>query len=421
MTGPRSKYVQYRNYQPTKLWDGLSSARRYPNGIYGWVNHQVTGKEDLQNTRGNPYQLLGRSNRALGGPFFVVKHEYAGSTIPSRPYSNNTNPYNNGAHYEGPVYENTGIGVGSTWPAPEFSNGTTLDALGTTFIANVAPTNPVSGLFVALGEIKRDGLPTLQGVQSWRNRTNIARAAGSEYLNHQFGWLPLVSELQDFTHAVTNSDELIRQYDRNSGRKIKRSGALPIDSSVSTSTGTGRSVVPLLPSMYSGGTEGNFTKTITKVKKRWFECAFSYYVPPYNPSGDNIRRNEQLANYLYGTRVTPEGVWDLTPWTWAVDWMGNFGDVLHNVGAFHQDGLVMLYGYVMEESSVAHTYTHPEVRFKTYPGEVHSVSATYKTVVKQRRGATPYGFGLNPASFTSKQWAILAAIGSSRGNNTLYS
>lgn len=418
MTGPRSKYVQHANYPPSKVWDGASSARRYPNGIYQTVVHNITGKEDLQLTQGNPYQLLGKSRRAIGGPFFVVKHEYEGSVIPPRPYSNSTNPYANSAHYDGPVYENTGYGVGN-WPSPYYSTPSELDALGTTVIANVLPTNPVSGLFVGLGELKRDGIPSLFGVQSWKNRTNIARGAGSEFLNHQFGWVPLVNEIKRFTHAVTNSDELIAQYARNSGRKIKRSVALPIDQSVTVSQGTGRSTVPLLGAIYDGGSYKDYTQTVIKSKRRWFKAAFSYYLPPFKPNGDNTRRNEQLANYLYGTRPTPEGLWDLTPWTWAADWVGNFGDVLHNIGAFHQDGLVMLYGYVMEEGIHSITYVHDDVRFKTYPGVKHGVSATVRTVVKQRRGATPYGFGLNPGSFTSRQWAILVALGLSRNGSTI--
>jgi hypothetical protein len=418
MRGPRSRYKQFVDFAPTKSWDGASSARRYPNGIYQTINHSIVGKEDLQITQGNPYHLLGKSNRALGGSFFVVKHHWGGSVIAPRPYSNSSNPYANSAHYDGPVYENTGYGVGN-WPSPYYSTPSELDALGTTIIANVIPTNPVSGLFVSLGELKRDGIPSLFGVQSWKNRTNTARAAGSEYLNYQFGWLPLVNDMRKFTHAVRDSDELLAQYARNSGRKIKRSVDVPIDIVTTVSQGTGRSITPLNSAIYDTSSYGNYTQTVVKSKRRWFRAAFSYYLPPYKPNGDNTRRNEQLANYLYGYRPTPEGLWDLTPWTWAADWVGNFGDVLHNVGAFQQDGLVMLYGYVMEEGIHSITYSHPEVKFKTYPG-VHEVSATVTTTVKQRRGATPYGFGLNPASFTGRQWAILAAIGSSRGNNKLY-
>jgi hypothetical protein len=375
--------------------------------------------EELTLSQGNPVHLLGKTGRAIGGNFFVVKHERFGTIIPERHYSQTLGHTTNaGHHYIGPVLENVGYGV-ADFPAPHYSSASVLHALGTKIIANVLPTNPLSGLFVSLGELKSEGIPSLLGVQSWKSRTHLARSAGDEYLNHQFGWLPLVNDLKSFTHSVTNSDELVAQYERNSGRPIRRSVALPIDRSSTTSAGA-RGIAPDIPQLYPGTSHRNYVRTETFSKRRWFVANFTYYLPPFNPNGSNVARNEQLANYLFGTRPTPEGLWNLTPWSWAADWVGNFGSVLHNVSAFQSDGLVMRYGYIMEEGIHEVNYTHPEVQFISYPGKM-GVSQTLRTTVKQRLVATPYGFGLNTDAFTDRQWSILAALGLSKGSRKLYS
>jgi hypothetical protein len=282
----------------------------------------------------------------------------------------------------------------------------------------VIPTNPVSGLFVALGELKRDGIPSLMGIESWRNRTNIARGAGSEYLNHQFGWLPLVSDMKKFTHAVRDHDDLIRQYDRNSGKRIKRTFKIPITSTSSFAVGDAYPS-PALTGMYVNGPDARYYDiSRLTTEEWWFEGAFTYYIPPYKPNGDNTLRNEQLANYLFGHRPTPEGVWDLVPWSWAADWVSNAGDVLHNIGAFQQDGSVMSYGYVMYHSVNSRTVRHSKLKFRSYPG-ASPPSYTSTTEVKARWGATPYGFGLNLDSFSDRQWSILVALGLSRGNKQM--
>jgi hypothetical protein len=64
--------------------------------------------------------------------------------------------------------------------APVLLQATVLNALGATAVSRVEPTNPAADLSQALGELYRDGLPSLPGKQEGN--------LGSEYLNMQFGW-----------------------------------------------------------------------------------------------------------------------------------------------------------------------------------------------------------------------------------------
>jgi hypothetical protein len=128
-------------------------------------------------------------------------------------------------------------------------------------------------------------------------------------------------------------------------------------------------------------------------------------------------RGEQVANQLLGSRITPETLWNLTPWSWLVDWVFNIGDVLSNLSAFSNDGLVMRRGYVMRHENLTHDYTLTGIRFMNgyNPGMIYQ---RFSTETKIRRSASPYGFSASWPDFSPRQLAILAALGITRGNAT---
>jgi hypothetical protein len=142
--------------------------------------------------------------------------------------------------------------------------------------------------------------------------------------------------------------------------------------------------------------------------------------------GSKFKRFEQEANYLLGTRLTPEVVWNLAPWSWAADWFGNTGDILRNISYLGADGLVMQYGYIMHhEQAQSHMWANTSgwTGFNglgqiTNP-YLSSLWRTDKSDMKIRRSATPYGFGVDTSSLSTKQWAILAALGISKGPKQL--
>lgn len=415
----KSRYIKHVDTYGM-LWDSLHTwPKNQPSDI---LHFSVQGKDQVNYSQGNKYFLLGKSNKQIGGNFYVTRREWESFGLPNMHFAIGDQPFQqNGSHYFGPTYATSAIGV-NDWPS---SSGAALpgelDALGTQCIANVLPTNPLSHLLNDIGEIYRDGLPKRPGIQLWKDKTRRAKNAGSEYLNVEFGWVPLVNGMRSFANSVRNHDALLRQYERDSGRKIKRGMHIPVDiEPISESTTFGNTPSPgLNAGFYVNGGSRKRVITFSKERRRWFKGCFTYYLPPFDPDGSNTRRNEQIMNYLFGTRVTPEVIWDLTPWTWALDWMANTGDILHNVNAFHNDGLVMQYGYMMETFIHQKVTTMSDIGFRCYPGQRFTVSAVQRTIVKQRRVATPYGFGLNPNSFSNRQWAILGALGMSGSNRDL--
>jgi hypothetical protein len=226
----------------------------------------------------------------------------------------------------------------------------------------------------------------------------------------------LVNDIQSIANSVRRSKELTDEYVANSGKRLKRRYSFPKEEYETTFLD--REGIAALPSpalsnasLYlSCNPQVHVTQKVTI--ERWFSGCFTYYLPPQ----EGIERSAAIANRLYGTRITPEVLWNITPWTWAADWVGNFGDVIHNVSQFSQDGLVMPYGYMMEKSTMESKYVSTGTRYKSYPGEdPYTCTQTFTTEVKQRIPATPFGFGLTFAGFTQRQWSILAALGLSRG------
>jgi hypothetical protein len=263
-----------------------------------------------------------------------------------------------------------------------------------------------------LGELR--DLPKVPEILNWKERAryfrSLSRNGSKEYLNVQFGWLPFVNDLRKFGHTVKSADTQIDNFLRNSGRNIRRRYTFPTESStIVTELGKGYGSPVLVTQLYQH--PGDLTKEVRTETKRWFSGCFTYYVPPLTYKSAGVVA-EQLASKLYGLRVTPDLVWKLAPWSWAVDWVSNVGDVVHNFSAFSNDGLVMRYGYVMEHKSVITTWTLKEIAL-TGAGSftLHQFASQS---VKTRRRATPYGFGLNSSDFSAKQWSIIAALGISR-------
>jgi hypothetical protein len=117
---------------------------------------------------------------------------------------------------------------------------------------------------------------------------------------------------------------------------------------------------------------------------------------------------KEYANHVLGLRPTVEAVWDAAPWSWAVDWGLNVGDVAHNISAFGRDGLILQYGYIMSHSQVREVWT-TDGGSNTSGARTESISEW-----KVRFPASPYGFGITYESLTGSQKAILAAIGITR-------
>ncbi len=318
---------------------------------------------------------------------------------------------------------NTSLCVGTvvakayTGYTPNYSGSmisvSSLNAFGTTAIARCLPTNPAAGLSTFLGELRQDGLPHLPGSEA-RKATSLARGAGSEYLNYQFGWVPFLSDIRKFAFAVKHSKELIDTYRAGSDKKIRRRYNGPGDSTVKLSQGTGFAT----PSNLNVNTMVYMVETTETNRK--FSGAFRYHIPVGNAWYERLARYETYANHIIGSRVTPETLWNIEPWSWAIDWFTNTGDVIHNISSLGLDGLVMQYGYATDYVRwTADAYATTTFGIAGLPVGT-KLSRHQETKYIRRVSANPYGFGITDASLSAKQAAILVALGLTRGQRYGY-
>lgn len=293
-----------------------------------------------------------------------------------------------------------------------------LDVYGTQAIARVQPTHPATGLAVAIAELKREGLPHLSTSSRLRKRGLTARNAGKDYLNLEFGWKPLISDVRSAVSTIARAGRILDQFKRDAGRIVRRRYVFPVQV-VSEQSVNSAAIMKIGPNqsfsdfVLGNGGRGPTVETRTLKREIWFSGAFQYYLPRGDSAWDRIVQRGREAQKLFGLDITPDVLWNLQPWSWLVDWHLDTGSFIANVSAVSSDGLVVRWGYLMCRETVEHTVT---IRCNARPtgDSVGTVTNVWRTITKRRVHATPYGFGLNPSSFTERQKAILAAIAVTR-------
>jgi hypothetical protein len=368
-----------------------------------------------------PARNEGRVTYDVGGPFHSVKSALTCDWDLYRSYALGTHG-GTGYAYDGHIWPDF-PSLNQRWVSdpsvfseaaflldadPTHTEGDLLED-GTSAIAKTIPTNASADTAVGVAELMREGLPSLIGSTVLRDRIGFLRSLGSEYLNYEFGWKPLLSDLRDIAQSIDESEKLLAQLARDSGRNVRRRYSFPAERVASYTTGTS-GIKPALSSLIGGTQFGQMELTY---HKSWFSGCYTYHYDPADLT--EASRIATQARLLLGLKIDPEVLWNLAPWSWLVDWFVNIGPVFHNLSAFGQDGLVLRYGYLMHHSTrrVERSWANLTLpRGGDWPAGNRHAALSLES--KRRIRATPYGFGLIVSSFTARQWAILGALGLTR-------
>lgn len=314
--------------------------------------------------------------------------------------------------YAGPFLPATSVSLKAyclaqvPWPNRDDIN-LALNGLGGTAISRTIPTKSNASLAVTLAELRKDGLPKLVGLQLRNGLDSPVKSLAGEYLNYQFGWAPLISDVEKLLVSVRDSRKILEQYQRNSGKSVRRRYQFPETVQGFNYTRANTAGYPASSNEYTGGANGVLTLSGKFTTNAWFSGAYKYLIPVDDELMGKVKSYEREANLLLGTRITPEVIWNATSWTWLLDWFMNVGDIVTNLSYLGKDGLALHYGYVMRHVQLQATATNSvQVRDSS-----RALSCAIEINQKARRKATPYGFGANPESFTLKQWSILSALG----------
>jgi hypothetical protein len=288
-----------------------------------------------------------------------------------------------------------------------------LRGLGSHGIAETLPSVPQISIAQSLGELK-EGLPKIIGKGLIRNGP---KGSGDEFLNYTFGIRPLIKDLQGYVKTSRNYDEFVHQYNRDNGRLVRRARNLGSTEDVTvTHLGNG------FPQPNPGGARHWFSGSQELIERYqtnvWFVASYRVMMPPIS---EGFWRELHDFTRTYGLVPNADTAWNLFPWTWLLDWVINFDDVITNLSYLGRSGVNLHYAYVMAESKCYKTWTYSGVYNPLYiaggsntPVPLN-LSYQEKTVTKQRVGASPFGFGVGlDFSFSPSQLAILSALGLSR-------
>jgi hypothetical protein len=110
--------------------------------------------------------------------------------------------------------------------------------------------------------------------------------------------------------------------------------------------------------------------------------------------------------------MTPDLVWQLTPWSWLSDWYLNIGDIVSNMTDIELNNLHIDYAYAMCSERKETTWV-VKAPFKG-SGLVTCIAQDLEES-KGRAPSSPFGFGFDMNSISPYQSSILAALSATRG------
>lgn len=289
-------------------------------------------------------------------------------------------------------------------------------AEGATGWNKASPTKPEVEVGVALAELRELPRMLMTTAKSfaklWReaggHRTDFGpKHVADNWLNYQFGWLPFLSDLRDFYSTCKSFDKAIKQLYRDNGKWVRRARSVRKDSETKLVLEDKTPLFPVVSTWLYAPTPGYRSVYKTTSESVWFKGSFRYYIPG---KPDSWQWKTRAIATLFGLYPTPSLIWELTPWSWLIDWVSNAGDVISNISQMLTNDLCARYAYVMATSG-----QHVDLYQASYYNN-GTVSGLFHAFLERkcRYAASPFGFGLTGESFTARQWSILGALGFSR-------
>lgn len=265
------------------------------------------------------------------------------------------------------------------------------------------PAKPKVSLFAFAAELRNVG-------ELMFKRLNSFRSLGSNYLAVEFGWKPMLRDIQSFYQSLRKIDKQIAQLRRDNGKWIRRGGTVLKNSTQESKVYLDNRIYP---APFTNGLPITVRKDSTITEHVWFSGAFRYYIPGLmDQKWGRLRALDQL----WDLSISPHQVWQLIPFSWLVDWFSNVGSVIGNLQASIDDHLVAKYAYVMREKHASHRYIGNISVYQNATSNVvnYQPELAVDEYTKCRHSANPFGFDFDLPSLSSWQTSILAALGMSR-------
>lgn len=263
----------------------------------------------------------------------------------------------------------------------------------------------------------------LEGRGSRQKFGMAPKRAADAFLAAEFGWIPFVSDVTKMLDNIIFSEQYLADLSSQNNTWVKRRR-------VSTETAStkllkrlytqsvlpnGFTVVDLCKDFVVDGITCRGTCNIyaDEILRVWYEGSFKFYRPELDrtlANYDSFASTMRRHILLHGLRINPTHIWKAIPWSWAVDWLSNVGDLITRADEQYNDGMVAKYLYIMHHRSLQIRSQH----YLNFWSGALTLDFTRSVETKLRQNASsPYGFVLG-GDLSATQWSIIAALGLSR-------
>lgn len=332
--------------------------------------------------------------------------------------------------FEGYLHARSFTGI---LPAPEQTLQATR-AMAAEMFRQSIPTAPEIDLTLFIGELK--DLPKLFARAAYAPKS--AKEAGGAYLNQVFGLQPTLSDILKICEIIVKMVPQLKQFQRDSGNQVRRKRyrqlwehnnggvtTIPNASRLGTLTLGGVTLqyggVHYVPTGAGVPYVPELSWSLTASESVRMFATFEYFIP--QPSGlagrlDNYKRQ---AERVLGSGVTPGLLYDLSPFSWLVDWFIDIGGLLRyqeQVASFNVVATKAGHIYQRDLDFVAQITRYydkrPTLGVGDRPMDGYRIKSNDSTMLsfrkERRRRGSPYS--MDPTwNFSKSQWGILGALG----------
>jgi hypothetical protein len=248
----------------------------------------------------------------------------------------------------------------------------------------------------------------------------FSKRVADDYIEFNFGWFPLYKTIKDFFEHLDTREKQVEQILRDANRPVRRYAMLHVDNDYTSfndetswsDSGKGHSSMrPIHVSQcYASGRGSHMKKTGSR--RVWCKGRSRYVLPSLRNGKPNMKK---IRRRLTGLRVTPDQLYNLIPWTWAIDWFTGLGHFMQAIAPGVGDRWIIEYAYIMDERQFTwyetvhqHTYGPDNVKQRI---EVVYHRRNWR---KARTAASLFGWGLSQEDLSPFQISIAGALGYSK-------
>lgn len=264
--------------------------------------------------------------------------------------------------------------------------------------ADTNPSRPEVSLPIALGELK--DLPSMLRRKGVDHRQGRSSSSATEY---NFGWGPLLDDARKLFDFTGHVDKRLKELEslHESGLRRKRT--------TFNMSFAGQTASTSFQTAYSHSI-GGYTTWVQR-SKQWGSVKWIPSVPFTGTNGDLAQQARLLIHGWDGSSGSiASTIWNLLPWSWAIDYFLNLGDYLdsqrNGAGAIAQLGCVMQHSRVEQQQVITSA--------ATFPGAVVAKPGRYVFETKSRVLATA-GLSTVVPFLSGRQLVTLSSIAQSLG------